>query len=62
MCLSNSRDIEFMNAALELARLSANEGEVPVGAVVVKDGTIIGKGRKLRQNIAVFQLQRAAFF
>ena len=27
----------FMEKALELARQSANEGEVPVGAVIVKD-------------------------
>ena len=29
---------EYMNQALQLAREAANEGEVPVGAVVVKDG------------------------
>ena len=27
---------EYMNQALQLAREAANEGEVPVGAVVVK--------------------------
>src|SRR5262249_32939726 len=36
---------EFMALALEQARLSAEAGEVPVGAVVVLDGTVIGKGR-----------------
>lgn len=34
----------FMQAALELAREGAAAGEVPVGAVVVKDGVIIGRG------------------
>jgi tRNA(adenine34) deaminase len=34
----------FMHAALELAQQAATAGEVPVGAVVVKDGTIIGRG------------------
>lgn len=34
----------FMRAALELARLAQDAGEVPVGAVVVKDGEIIGRG------------------
>ena len=34
----------FMRAALEQAQLAWNEGEVPVGAVVVKDGVIIGRG------------------
>src|ERR1700694_3713565 len=35
---------EFMRAALELAAQAAEKGEVPVGAVVVKDGAIIGRG------------------
>src|SRR6202158_1488843 len=34
----------FMQAALELAGEAAKRGEVPVGAVVVKDGAIIGRG------------------
>ena len=33
-----------MRAALELAAQAAERGEVPVGAVVVKDGDIIGRG------------------
>ena len=33
-----------MRAALELAAQAAQLGEVPVGAVVVKDGAIIGRG------------------
>jgi tRNA(adenine34) deaminase len=33
-----------MRAALDLARQAAIAGEVPVGAVVVKDGEIIGRG------------------
>src|SRR6202171_6646267 len=37
-------DAEFMRAALELAAQAAQRGEVPVGAVVVKDGAIIGRG------------------
>lgn len=39
----------FMQRAIELARLSALEGEVPVGAVVVKDKEIIGEGRNRRE-------------
>lgn len=34
-----------MRAALALARDSAAAGEVPVGAVVVVDGQIVGRGR-----------------
>jgi tRNA(adenine34) deaminase len=35
---------QFMRAALECARKAADAGEVPVGAVVVQDGHIIGEG------------------
>lgn len=38
------RDIPFMQAAYQQARLAWDEGEVPVGAVVVKDGVIIASG------------------
>ena len=37
-------DIDFMRAALELAQQAQVIGEVPVGAVVVKAGVIIGRG------------------
>lgn len=40
----------FMEEALRLAKQSFDEGEVPVGAVVVKDGEIVGKGRNRREN------------
>lgn len=35
---------EMMEEALTLARAAAAAGEVPVGAIVVKDGRIIGRG------------------
>ena len=44
------RDVEFMNAALALAEKAASMGEIPVGAVVVRDGEIIGTGHNLREN------------
>ena len=37
-------DIRYMRRALALARQTATRGEVPVGAVVVRDGQIIGEG------------------
>lgn len=40
----NQTDIEFMQQALELARIAAEAGEVPVGAIVVKKGEVIGRG------------------
>ena len=38
------REESFMHAALGLARQARDAGEVPVGAVVVRDGQIIGRG------------------
>jgi tRNA(adenine34) deaminase len=38
------QDQIFMQAAIALAKQAAENGEVPVGAVVVKDGKIIGRG------------------
>lgn len=37
-------DDDFMREALVLARNAETLGEVPVGAVVVKDGVVIGRG------------------
>lgn len=40
----------FMDQAIELAKEAAKEGEVPVGAVVVIDGRIVGSGRNRRET------------
>ena len=40
---------EFMNQAISLAKLAAQRGDVPVGAVLVKDGEIVGKGLNRRE-------------
>src|SRR6185369_1156407 len=37
-------DADFLRQALALAQEAARLGEVPVGAVVVKDGEVIGRG------------------
>jgi tRNA(adenine34) deaminase len=37
-------DEDFMRTALELAEQASQAGEVPVGAIVVKDGVVIGGG------------------
>jgi tRNA(adenine34) deaminase len=37
-------DLAFMRRALELAQRAQAEGEVPVGAVVVQEGRVIGEG------------------
>ena len=41
---ASAADAPFMRAALALAEEGSRRGEVPVGAVVVADGTIVGRG------------------
>ena len=43
-------DSIFMKEALKLAEIASEEGEVPVGAVVVFQGKILGKGQNRREN------------
>ncbi len=45
-----SDEVYYMEMALNQAKLAAAEGEVPVGAVIVKDGEIISQGRNRREN------------
>lgn len=42
---------DFMKYALSLAEKSAEEDEVPVGAIVVCDGKIVGEGRNRRETV-----------
>ncbi|MGN0663604.1 MAG: tRNA adenosine(34) deaminase TadA [Negativibacillus sp.] len=44
------RDENFMRLAIEQAQLAAQLGEIPVGAVVVKDGQVIGRGYNRRES------------
>jgi tRNA(adenine34) deaminase len=46
----NHPDEKFMRHALNEARKAALKGEVPVGAVVVKDGKVIGRGHNLTES------------
>jgi len=41
--MANELDHQFMMQALEQAKLAAQEGEVPVGAVLVQHGKVISK-------------------
>ena len=43
-------DHYFMEKALLQAHIAYKKGEVPVGAVVVKDGQIIARGHNLRES------------
>lgn len=42
--LPATSDETWMGEALALARVAAERGEVPVGAIVVRDGVIVGRG------------------
>jgi len=50
MTTLNHPDDEFMREALKEAHKAARKGEVPVGAIVVKDGKIIGRGHNLTEK------------
>ena len=41
---------QFMELALALAKEAAQEGEVPVGCVIVRDGQVVGTGRNRREK------------
>ena len=42
-------DTYFMNLAIEQAKIAAGELEVPVGAVVVRNGEVVSVGRNRRE-------------
>jgi tRNA(adenine34) deaminase len=41
----NMQDEQFMQAALDEARLAAAAGEVPIGAVIIVNGEIVARGQ-----------------
>ena len=45
-----TQDEKYMKSALKEAQKAALKDEVPVGAVIVKDGKIISRGHNLREN------------
>ena len=40
----------YMEQALELAREAASRGDVPVGALVIRDGVVVGRGCNRREQ------------
>jgi tRNA(adenine34) deaminase len=46
-----SDDVIFMRMALREAMIAAKEGEVPVGAVIVKNGEVIGKSHNQTETL-----------
>ena len=45
-------DVQYMQMALDEARIAAEEGEVPIGAVVVHDGEVIARAHNRRETDA----------
>jgi len=43
--------VDFMRFAKEEAILGMNKGEIPVGAVIVKNGVVIGKAHNLKETL-----------
>jgi tRNA(adenine34) deaminase len=50
MVLTGAEDEHYMRRALELAREAAARGEVPVGALIVRNGEIIAEGSNCREE------------
>ncbi|CAM4018441.1 tRNA adenosine(34) deaminase TadA [Alkalicoccus chagannorensis] len=45
------RDEQWMKEALKEAALAEEAGEVPIGAVIVRDDAVIGRGRNRRETL-----------
>ncbi len=45
-------DKEFMAIALDMARLALKRKEVPIGAVVVMGGRVVGRGYNLKESLS----------
>ncbi len=43
--MQQQNDQSLLRLAIELAREAENAGEVPIGAVVARDGVVVGRGR-----------------
>ncbi len=49
-CLATRSDVHFMEMALEEARQAAREGEIPVGAVLVREGQVLAQDHNRREQ------------
>ena len=48
--LAGQTDMRFMEMALEEARQAAREGEIPVGAVLVREGQVLARDHNRRER------------
>ncbi len=49
---------EFMEAAIQEAKQGRQEGGIPIGSVLVKDGKILGRGHNKRVQDADFEVNK----
>ena len=56
---TNNNDVYFMQRAIALAQKAAELGEVPIGAVIVKNGEIIARAQNQKEgkNCAVYHAE-----
>ena len=50
--MDSEKDEKYIREALKEARVAADEGEVPIGAVVVWKDRIIGKGHNMTEKLS----------
>lgn len=48
--MEQNLDIDYMDCAIEEAKIAEAEDEVPIGAVIVRDGKIIARAHNKREN------------
>ena len=48
--INMENDFYYMKQAISRAKAAAKVGEVPIGAVLVKDGKVISSGRNMREG------------
>lgn len=49
--MTQDEDIKFMKEALSEARKALEKKEIPIGAIVVADGRVIGRGHNLTETL-----------
>lgn len=47
----STADERFMRMALDEARQAAEEGEIPIGAIIINRGRVVGRGHNLTEKL-----------
>lgn len=51
MEVEQKQDEFFMNKAIEQAKIALERGEVPIGAIIVENGRVLGRGHNLVESL-----------